>query len=323
VGTIDVGTPGQEFDVIFDTGSSNLWINSIECVSEACMMHHRFDHERSRTFHSVGMDMSVRFGTGSIDGFLGQDTFTFGPIKVIGQTFGQITEETGDVFVTGKFDGILGLSFPSLSAAGYTPVFDNIMKQRLLTRNCFSFYYSKLPRQESALVMGVPNPELYVGTIRYLQVSRAFYWELELKDIIIGNEWQRVCRSPPCKAVVDTGTSLLTGPTEEMTRVLEKIRIHSDCTRISQLPPITYVLTDRNGEHHLTLEPEFYVVKSSSVLDEDLSQPRYCKPGFMALDVPAPRGPLWILGDVFMRKFYTVFDRDRDMIGFAVARHPN
>ncbi len=284
VGTIEVGSPPQEFEVIFDSGSSNLWINSIECQSEACVIHHRFDHDRSRTFHPVGMDMSVRFGTGSIDGFLGQDTFTFGPVKVQHQTFGQITEETGEVFMTGKFDGILGLSFPSLSAAGYTPVFDNIMKQRLLTRNCFSFYYSKLPRQQSALVLGMPNPDLFQGSIHYLHVSRTFYWELELKDIMIGDEYQNVCRDPPCKAVVDTGTSLLTGPTEDMTQILSRIHIHSDCSRMHQLPTITYVLKDRNGEHHLSIEPEFYVVKSASMLDDVPNQPKYCKPGFMALE---------------------------------------
>jgi len=322
VGSIKVGTPGQSFDVIFDSGSSNLWINSVECDSYACKLHHRFDHALSSTFRSVGMDMSVRFGTGSIDGYLGQDTFHLGPIKVQEQTFGQITQENGDVFASGKFDGILGLSFPSLSASGYTPVFDNIIQQHRLTKNSFSFYYSKLPRQESTLVLGEPNPDLYEGEIRYLRVSKPFYWQLLLKDIKIGDEYQNVCPDGPCKIVVDTGTSLLTGPSDSMAVLLERLHIESDCDEDASLPPITYILMDERGSHEFVIESDFYVVKSFAKHSDTL-RPKYCKPGFMALDVPAPRGPLWILGDVFMKKFYTEFDRDNQSLGFAVAKHPN
>lgn len=319
VGHIKVGSPGQHFEVIFDTGSSNLWINSADCPSPACQIHHRFDHRASSTFRSVGMDMSVKFGTGSIDGYLGQDTFTLGPIVVRGQTFGSITQENGQVFMTGKFDGILGLSFPSLSAAGYTPVFDNIIQQKLLSANMFSFYYSKLPRQMSTLVLGEPNPTLFVGSIRYLHVSKPYYWQVVLKDIRIGNELQNVCATPPCKAVVDTGTSLLTGPSDAMASLLERLHVNSDCSRMGDLPDITYILADEHGEQEFRIDPEFYVVKSFA---RGTDQPKFCKPGFMALDVPPPRGPLWILGDIFMRKFYTVFDRDSQQLGFAEAQHP-
>jgi cathepsin D len=285
-------------------------------------MHHQFDHDRSSTYKKLDMTMDVQFGTGRIEGQLAQDYFTLGPVKVRDQVFGEITSEMGDVFVQGKFDGILGLSYPALSAADYTPVFDNIISQRLIQPNMFSFYYSQLPKQSSAIILGHPNPKLYSGSMRFVEVAKAFYWELKMKDLSINGVRQNVCPHGPCKLVVDTGTSLLTGPRSHISKLLHDIKIGRDCDDLSHLPTLSYIIEDSHGEHEFTLEPEFYVLKSQN-RNARTGKPRYCKPGFMALDVPAPRGPLWILGDTFMRKWYTVFNRDQNSIGFAVSRHEN
>ena len=320
VGTIEVGTPRQEFKVIFDTGSANLWIMGDSCISPACKVHKMFKPRLSRTFSRKAVEMTVQFGTGRIRGFLGSDKFHLGPIHVDKQNFGQITRADGAVFMNIKFDGILGLAFPQLSAAGYLPVFDSIMEQQLLSDNSFSFYYS--PRnlhRQSYIILGKPDRDLYTGDITYINVSKEFYWQVDMVDIEVDGRPLNLCPNGYCKAVVDTGTSLNTGPSKDVHKVLDAIGLigHS-CTNLDSLPTITYVLRDQNGTHRFSLEPKWYMVRS-------MITKTMCKEGWMALDVPAPRGPLWIIGDVFMKKFYTVYHRGADRkpasVGFALANH--
>ncbi|CAB1346433.1 unnamed protein product [Coregonus sp. 'balchen'] len=46
-----------------------------------------------------------------------------------------------------------------------------------------------------------------------------------------------------------------------------------------------------------------------------------CFSGFQANDLPSSVDPLWILGDVFLSEFYSIYDRGQDRVGFAKARH--
>jgi hypothetical protein len=111
---------------------------------------------------------------------------------------------------------------------------------------------------------------------------------------------------------MDTGTSLITGPSHDMEQLLRHTAAHRDCSNWNSLPQISLKM---KGGHSFTLDKEDYAFQFESMMG------KRCVTGFMGLDVPAPRGPIWIFGDAFIRKYYTVFDRDNNRVGLARSRH--
>lgn len=69
-GTIEIGTPPQEFTVIFDTGSSNTWVPSKKCHSLACYLHNRYDSSESKTYVHDSREFAIRYGSGAVEGFI-------------------------------------------------------------------------------------------------------------------------------------------------------------------------------------------------------------------------------------------------------------
>ncbi|KFP12911.1 Pepsin A, partial [Egretta garzetta] len=183
-GTISIGTPAQDFTVIFDTGSSNLWVPSVYCSSPSCSNHNRFNPAESSSFISTNDTVSIVYGTGSMTGILGYDTVTVADIKILNQIFGLSETEPGNFFYYAPFDGILGLAFPSISSSGATPVFDNMMSEDLVARDLFSVYLSKEEQSSSFVLFGAIDSSYTVNGIAWIPLSAETYWQITMDSSI-------------------------------------------------------------------------------------------------------------------------------------------
>ncbi|KAK4278414.1 hypothetical protein QN277_016262 [Acacia crassicarpa] len=220
-GEIGIGSPPQKFKVIFDTGSSNLWVPSSKCYfSVACYFHSKYKSGHSSTYKKNGKPAAIRYGTGAISGFFSEDSVKLGDLVVENQEFIEATKEPSLTFLVAKFDGILGLGFQEISVGNAVPVWYNMVKQGLVNEPVFSFWLNRNADQEEGgeIVFGGMDPNHFKGEHTYVPVTRKGYWQFDMGDVLIGGKSSGYCAGG-CSAIADSGTSLLAGPTTIITEV--------------------------------------------------------------------------------------------------------
>ncbi|KFZ24544.1 hypothetical protein V502_00975 [Pseudogymnoascus sp. VKM F-4520 (FW-2644)] len=307
---ITIGNPPQTFKVVLDTGSSNLWVPSQSCGSIACYLHSKYDSSESTSYKKNGTEFAIQYGSGSVSGFISQDQVTIGDLVIKDQLFGEAVEEPGLAFAFGRFDGILGLGFDTISVNKVVPPFYSMIDQGLLDEKVFSFYLADDKSQSEAVFGGIDKSH-YTGELTYIPLRRKAYWEVDFDAISFGDVKADLDNTG---VILDTGTSLNTLPSSLAELLNKEIGAEKgyngqysiDCKKRDELPDITFTLAG----HDFALSAFDYILEMGGS----------CVSTFMGMDMPEPVGPLAILGDAFLRRWYSVYDLEKGAVGLAAAK---
>jgi len=245
-----------------------------------------------------------------LSGFVSKDDVTIGSLKIKGQDFAEATEEPGLAFAFGRFDGILGLGYDTISVNKIVPPFYNLVNQGLIDSGVFGFYLGD-SEEGSEMHLGGVSKDHYTGKMDYLPLRRKAYWEVAFDAISYGKETAEMENTG---IILDTGTSLIALPTT-LAELLNKEfgaekswngQYTVDCAKRDSLKDLTFSLQGKN-----------YTI---SAYDYILEVQGSCISAIMGMDIPAPAGPLAILGDAFLRRYYTVYDLEKNAVGIAKAK---
>nr|XP_005911511.1 PREDICTED: pepsin F-like [Bos mutus] len=258
--------------------------------------HSLFNPRTSTTFKLLNNIIDLIYASGRIKGVLGQDIIQ--------------PEAIQKFFQNAPFDGILGLGFPSLAIQGTTPHFDNLKKLGLIPYPLFAFYLSSWRENGSVLMFGGVDHSYHTGKLNWVPVSRTHYWQITIGRISMNGKLIACKRG--CQAIMDTG--ILLGPSRHIAKIQRLIRIRPfgslqytvPCNITSTLPPLIFTIKGID----YPVPAQAYIHKSSQGL---------CYSTFQNGKQQKNEAETWVLGNSFLRLYFSVYDREKYRIGLAPA----
>ena len=213
------------------------------------------------------------------------------------------------------------MGFPLISSVRAPTPFQNLMSQNALDQPVFALRLSdmhKYNQDSGTLTLGGYDEDDFHGSLTWVPMVPNTNWHLPMESASLGelNLMAGVIRT---EAMIDTGASDIVCPVKVAEQINRHIGGHSapnglftvDCDRLSSLPIFKITL----GGHPFELEPEEYITQSGG----------HCISNFHGNDIVFHEERTrnmrqWILGDAFLRKYYSVFDMGQLRIGLAVAK---
>jgi saccharopepsin len=190
---------------------------------------------------------------------------TIGDLKIKDQVFAEATEEPGLAFAFGRFDGILGLGYDTISVNKIVPPFYEMINQGLLDEPVFAFYLGDTNNGEgdqSEATFGGINKDHYTGKLTEIPLRRKAYWEVDLDAITFGDATAELDNTG---VILDTGTSLIALPTTLAELLNKEIGAKKgyngqytiECDKRDSLPDASFTLSGYN----FTITPYDYILE--------------------------------------------------------------
>jgi len=236
-----------------------------------------------------------------------------------------------DPFSEFSFDGVMGLSLPSLAHTEAMSLMESGGKAGAwsvpqVQQRMFALFLATTEDEDSEITFGGFKPEHIapgssVSWCKTVDPSLG-HWQVPIKSMRAGGRKFPGCDDGSCVAVIDSGTSLLGVPSTFLTSLVEHLRHPArgggkltprHCGSV--LPRLEIELASLT----LVLDPRDYSRPESL----ELNTTAQCVPMLMRIDLPTPLNPkTLILGEPLLQRYYTVFDSsDPPRVGFAEARH--
>ncbi|KAI9571567.1 aspartic peptidase domain-containing protein [Boletus coccyginus] len=320
--TVSIGTPAQPFNLIIDTGSADLWVATTQCTTCSSDVP-LFNPSESSSFKNGSSSVKISYGSGSVRGYVSQDTVNFAGFSIANQPLLSVSTVSSDMIDDG-LSGIMGLGFETISAIKGTPFWQTLSNEGVLSFPCR--YVDQDPLDTApggTLTLGGTNTSLYSGDIEFIDMPNGTtpsYWLQQLQSLTVQGKSIAISSSEGL-AAIDTGTTLIAAPSD----ITKQIWSH--------VPGSVALTGTYDGMYGFPCSTSISITLSFGgtiwpISSTDMNLGLYSGTGKNQMcvggifDIGSTDGggeglPAWIIGDVFLKNVYTVFQANPPAVGFA------
>ncbi|KAF9562690.1 hypothetical protein EC968_005172 [Mortierella alpina] len=323
IASVGIGSPPTSYDLLIDTASSNTWIGAGR------------KYEPTSSSKLTGDTVAMHYGNhGEFSGEQYFEQVTLGDVTLSQQSIGVASKSKGYDDV----DGVLGLGPSDLSVGTLSPhaessiptVVDSMFAQGIIGANMFSIFFEPITehdaiQQKGQIFFGGTDRSKYTGEITYTPTTTtspaSSYWGIDASFTYDGH----TILASPAAGTVDSGTTLLSLATPAFEQFQRATGAVPDAVtglltltenQFDQLQPL-YVHINKVAfklTPNALIWPRFLNTKIGGAADKIylIVQDAGSAGGDSGLD--------FVLGQVFMERFYTVFDTANRRVGFATTR---
>ncbi|OCH95781.1 acid protease [Obba rivulosa] len=324
-GTIAVGTPPVTFNVILDSGSSDLWLATGQGSEDGISL---FDPTSSSTNTVLNEPFQVQYGSGEVRGELASDTVQMAGFEVSDQVFGLVEQVEGSL-ITPPVSGLMGMAFQTLSSSGAPPLWQTLAESGVLDSPLMSFQLTRFNNDSDAFggsgleqggtfTLGAVDSSLFTGDIDYQDIpaNAPGYWIQELVGLSVGSNAASFPNTSSSFAAIDTGTTLIGGPSDAVAALYGEIP--GSFPGSGENEGLWVYPCDSNPVVSLQFgsSSNNWPISPDDFEFEPLGNGS-CIGAFFEIDTSGTSAPSWIVGDTFLKNVYTVFRASPPSVGFA------
>ncbi|KAF2127427.1 acid protease [Dothidotthia symphoricarpi CBS 119687] len=310
---VTFGDSKEEYHLLLDSAASNTWVMGQDCKSDSCSTHTTFGAGDSSTLKTQKDSFNVTYGTGSVSGTLAEDTLHIGSLSP-SFTFGLATNVSQE-FRSYPMDGILGIGRGE-KVVGTTEspqVMDVLSSSKLIGAKLYGIHLSRNTDglNDGELNLGEVNTDRFDGDLNWSDCveNETGFWEIPISDAGVNGKTLGLNGRT---AIMDTGTSFVLMPPADA------LAIHTQITGYKQSGETFSVPCDTKAVIQVSFNQKAYNISTEDWLGDKLDS-GLCRSNIVGRQTFS--ATQWLVGDVFLKNVYSVFDFDGSRVGLGESEN--